>query len=1361
MAVNNATGYNRTTNEPLDALYLNSGSVYASTTEVNSKVNIIVRYTGSMFNVNGELYWYKNGVQDSDLVLFNDFATGSLEGTASWASNSISASRAELATSASNAATASSADQFEIRTVPNATTDTDKFIVLDGTTVKYRTGVEVLSDINAQPSGSYITSLTGEVTAAGPGAASATLLNSAVIGKVLTGLNVTGGTIVATDTILQAFGKAQNQITSLMGGATYQGVWNASTNSPTITSSTGTKGHYYVVNVAGSTNIDGIIYNGATWDKVDNTDAVSSVNGFVGAVSLTTANIPEVTNLYYTDLRARAALSSSATGLTYNSTTGVFTITSGYVIPTTTQETNWNLAYTQTRQWDGGATGLIAATGRASLGLVIGADVLAYRTFGTAANNNTGDFATAAQGTKADTAYGWGDWAAGSHYIGTTLIANNRASGVQTLTGVSIDGNAATATNVTASGVTGGAALSLVDDTNVTISQSGSTTALLAAKTLTLGWTGILSVARGGTGQSTLGGVQSWLGLGSYAYRSSGLAELSGDTFTGTVIGNSGFRVPNGQFFQAVRNTGSAVVNILGFESGTDDLIQVFSNSFKLRNTGAGDAANMFTVSVSGNGTFTGTATATSFIGAGSALTSVPSNAALYPTFNQNTTGTAASLSAVLSSNLGGAGSVSGILKANGSGVVSAVVASDITDLISGTYLPLSGGTLTGALNGTSASFSGDISANSRVLFQTSTSPNAAYQDGYNTAAGRYIYPKAGSLNDFTLYNSAGGVAIKVASGTLNTTLGGALSGTSLSMSGGASIIGELAVGSALLANGYKLNVNGLGRFYGANNALNFGELDANSIYFQALDNGFTTSKNILFLGTAEYGRFASDGTFLINTTTTDGTNKLIVNGGVKFKDAVFDNGLGRLTTEGFAARNVIYSTTTNFGAYNQLRLQASDWSFHNGSAEVASISGSGVATFTGSINGTSLSMSGAGSFLGNVGIGTASPSTNLHVVSTSGGVSQILGATATNGAFLNFQNVGSTIDSYFGSNNSTGTLVGGIGGAYGTFIASYSTRPIGLGINGTEYARLATDGTFLINTTTTDGTNKLIVNGGVKGETITATNGFVSNRTADALSGQFYRSTINGTSVTNNSIVIGKVNTTNNAATFVYTHSSDGSTNNQIGFGFWGNDNLFTLKATGAATFSSSVTASSLIKSGGTSSQFLKADGSVDGNTYLTTSGVAAQVTINYNNDSNSTYQMLWGSGNSVYGTAGIYCNPSTDTIYANGNIIAYASSDSRYKDNQQLITNPISKLLALRGMTFTWNNLQQDFKGNDYGLIYQDVATVMPEITQMRKNGYGAIKYEKVIPLLVEVGKNHEQRIQELEGKLQAYENKFGKLN
>ena len=142
-----------------------------------------------------------------------------------------------------------------------------------------------------------------------------TILNSAVLAKVLTGLNVTGSSLAATDTIIEAFGKVQSQLNGVLGGAIYQGVWNATTNSPSLASATGTKGYYYVVSVAGSINLDGVtdwkvgdwaIYNGTAWQKVDNTDAVSSVNGFTGAVSLTSANISEVTNLYFTTARVLA-----------------------------------------------------------------------------------------------------------------------------------------------------------------------------------------------------------------------------------------------------------------------------------------------------------------------------------------------------------------------------------------------------------------------------------------------------------------------------------------------------------------------------------------------------------------------------------------------------------------------------------------------------------------------------------------------------------------------------------------------------------------------------------------------------------------------------------------------------------------------------------------------------------------------------------------------------------------------------------------------------------------------------------------------------------------------------------------------
>jgi hypothetical protein len=62
--------------------------------------------------------------------------------------------------------------------------------------------------------------------------------------------------------------------------------------------------------------------------------------------------------------------------------------------------------------------------------------------------------------------------------------------------------------DVTINAALTGAALTKTDDTNVTLTLGGSpTTALLNAASLTLGWTGQLSVGRGGTGASTLTGV--------------------------------------------------------------------------------------------------------------------------------------------------------------------------------------------------------------------------------------------------------------------------------------------------------------------------------------------------------------------------------------------------------------------------------------------------------------------------------------------------------------------------------------------------------------------------------------------------------------------------------------------------------------------------------------------------------------------------------------------------------------------------------------------------------------------------------------------------------------------------------------
>ena len=87
---------------------------------------------------------------------------------------------------------------------------------------------------------------------------------------------------------------------SFQTGLAYQGVWNAATNSPTLASGTGTQGHYYIVDVAGTTNLDGItdwqvgdwaVFSGAVWQKIDQSNTVVSVNGQTGVVVLTAANV--------------------------------------------------------------------------------------------------------------------------------------------------------------------------------------------------------------------------------------------------------------------------------------------------------------------------------------------------------------------------------------------------------------------------------------------------------------------------------------------------------------------------------------------------------------------------------------------------------------------------------------------------------------------------------------------------------------------------------------------------------------------------------------------------------------------------------------------------------------------------------------------------------------------------------------------------------------------------------------------------------------------------------------------------------------------------------------------------------------
>ena len=90
----------------------------------------------------------------------------------------------------------------------------------------------------------------------------------------------------------------------------YEGTWNASTNTPTLASSVGQNGHYYVVATSGSTNLNGVtdwvtgdwaIFNGSAWQKIDQTNLVSSVNSKVGAVVLNASDVGAVATVASAD----------------------------------------------------------------------------------------------------------------------------------------------------------------------------------------------------------------------------------------------------------------------------------------------------------------------------------------------------------------------------------------------------------------------------------------------------------------------------------------------------------------------------------------------------------------------------------------------------------------------------------------------------------------------------------------------------------------------------------------------------------------------------------------------------------------------------------------------------------------------------------------------------------------------------------------------------------------------------------------------------------------------------------------------------------------------------------------------------
>ena len=158
--------------------------------------------------------------------------------------------------------------------------------------------------------------------------------------------------------------------------------------------------------------------------------------------------------------------------------------------------------------------------------------------------------------------------------------------------------------------------------------------------------------------------------------------------------------------------------------------------------------------------------------------------------------------------------------------------------------------------------------------------------------------------------------------------------------------------------------------------------------------------------------------------------------------------------------------------------------------------------------------------------------------------------------------------------------------------------------------------------------------------------------------------------------------------------------------------------------------------------------DGSGGVTNYLYLDGTNVNVQVDkrtrFNDTSNSTTK---SNGGVVFsGGVGI-----VKTLNVGEDVVAFASSDERYKDNVTPIENPNEKLKQIGGYTFDWNDKHEVFKGqHDVGVIAQEIEKVLPEIVETRESGYKAVKYEKIVALLIESNKELLKRIEDLESKI-----------
>ena len=156
-----------------------------------------------------------------------------------------------------------------------------------------------------------------------------------------------------------------------------------------------------------------------------------------------------------------------------------------------------------------------------------------------------------------------------------------------------------------------------------------------------------------------------------------------------------------------------------------------------------------------------------------------------------------------------------------------------------------------------------------------------------------------------------------------------------------------------------------------------------------------------------------------------------------------------------------------------------------------------------------------------------------------------------------------------------------------------------------------------------------------------------------------------------------------------------------------------------------------------------LNAETVVSGSSQITlssTTGYGTVINQNLLTTSNVQHASL-GIGMAASGTAG--------RIDATNDIVAFSSSDIRFKENIKPIENAIDKIRKISGNTYDWkeeNKIEHGYEGNDVGVIAQEIEAVLPQLVQTRESGFKAVKYDKLVALLIEGIKEQQLQIEQL---------------